>query len=145
MPGYPSGVQLVGTVTLGASGGGDSTGSIFAVKSNAPFKNLSLTVRPVGDPSPYKVEVYFDSELQEEHDYPAPAGRTVTNMSYPDFIFPANTGTDAIPEFVRSGYAPAGIPIEVVIINYATATRVFEVYACFQILEGCQFGALTQV
>ena len=144
MPGYPSGVQLVGTVTLGASGDVNSSGSIFPVRSNAPFRDLSLTVRPAEDPSPYKVEVFFDNELQEEHDYPTLTDKTITTMSYPDFIFPANQGTNAIPEYVRTGYAPIGIPIEVTITNYAATTRVFEVYACFQILEGCQFGQIQQ-
>jgi len=144
MPGYPSGVQLVGTITLGASGQGDSVRSIFPVRSNAPFKDLSLTVRPAQDSSPYKVEVYFDNELQEEHAYPTPAGRTVANMAYPNFIFPANQGVEAIPEFNKLGYAPTGIPVEITITNYATGTRVFEIYACFVILEGCQFGIITQ-
>jgi hypothetical protein len=145
MPGYPSGVQVVGTITLGASGQADSIGSIFPVRSNAPFKNLSITIRPAEDPSPYKVEIFHDGELVETHDYPAPAGRTIAEISTNfDYIFPANTGTDAIPQYQATGYDPQGIPIRVQITNYDTVGRVFEVYACYQILEGCQFSFISQ-
>jgi hypothetical protein len=92
------GVQMVGTITVGPSGSVDDTGTIIPARSCAPFKNLSISIVPLDKSSSYFVYVYHDSELIESHDFRT-AACVVCHMSYPNIIFPANVGTNTIPQF----------------------------------------------
>jgi histidinol-phosphate/aromatic aminotransferase/cobyric acid decarboxylase-like protein len=138
----PLAVEQVSTITLGATGIADAIGSVYAVQSQLPFKNLSITVRPYGPASPYKVEIYHDEELEESHDYPDPAGRTICDMYFKSYMFPANQNTKNIPKF--NGREFKGIPIKVVIYNYSSEIKVFEVYAVYEAYEHCRFGIVKQ-
>jgi hypothetical protein len=143
MAGPTLGIQAVCTLTVGASGGSDSQ-SVLPVRSNAPFKNLSLSIVPCGDPSPYQVSVYHDGEIVEQHSFPDANGRVVCHMSFPNVIFPANTGTDTIPAYYNTSrhYFP-GIPVRVTIDNYDSRPKSFYVYACFEAFEPCAFQKLS--
>ena len=135
-------VQQSGIIVLGASGAPDSIKSFPVVRSNQPFTNLSITVRPV-IATAYTVEVLHDGEPAETHTYPG-GNRTIAEMSYPDFIFPANRGTDAIPQFVTKGFAPQGIDIYVRLTNNDVDVRSFEVSTCYAVSENCRFELLPQ-
>lgn len=143
MPGPTLGIQAVCTLTLGPTGQADSQ-SCLPVKSNSPFKNLSISVVPIGDPAPYRVTVYHDGEVVETHSFPDAADRTVCHMSFPNVIFPANVGTNTIPQFFtpdKKNYP--GIPIRVTVENYHSSNRSFFVYACFEAFEPCSFQKWT--
>jgi len=132
---FTKGVQLVSTVTVGASGGSDSV-LVDLVQSNTPFRNLSLTIIPVEDPSPYTVDVYHDGELEESHSFTATADRVVCHMYFKGFMFPANTGTNAIPRFIDPDKLDfPGLGIMIQITNLSGNVRVFKAYAVFE-----QFG-----
>jgi len=134
------GVQNISTLTLGATGGADAVGSVYAVRASAPFKNLSISVRPVEDPSPYKVDVYFDGELEETHTYTT--DKTVCMMNFRQHLLPANYSTNTIPKLIGT-HAP-GIPILVQISNYLSTTKTFEVYAIYEMYEAPQYAVLPQ-
>jgi hypothetical protein len=142
MSGYPVGVQAVGTITVGASG----VETIFPAQSNSPFTNLSITVVPLEDISPYKVSVYQDGELLEEHSYPATDDRMIASMSYPNIIFPANTGTDAVPKFDSTKFTAPGTPISVSIENLSAdvVDHTFLVYATYAEFDSPRFRQITQ-
>jgi hypothetical protein len=138
------GVQMVGTITVGASGGVDSTGTIVPARSCAPFKNLSISIVPLDKASSYFVYVYHDGELVESHDLTT-AANTVCHMAYPNIMFPANVGTNTIPQFYadhRKDYY--GIPIRVVITNYKASPATFYVYSNFEEFDHCRFASITQ-
>lgn len=141
---FTKGIQLVSTVTVGASGGAN-TAWTGLVKSNTPFRNLSLTVVPLEDPSPYKVEVLHDGELEEDHTFSS-SDRIICHMSFKDFMFPANTGTNAIPKYVTpDGKDYPGLGMRVRITNLSGSTRVFKVYAVFeQFGDNAAFGEISQ-
>ena len=132
------GVQNVSTLTLGATGGADAVGSVYAVRASAPFKNLSITVRPFDDPSPFKVDVFFDGELEDSHTYTT--DKYICCMNFREFLFPANYSTNTIPKL--SGRHFPGIPILVQISNYLSAVKTFEVYAVYEMYEAPQYGVL---
>lgn len=134
------GVQNVSTLTLGATGGADAVGSVYAVRASAPFKNLSISVRPFDDPSPFKVDVYFDGELEESHDYTS--DRYICMMNFRSHMFPANYSTNTIPKLIGT-HAP-GIQISVRISNYLSTTKTFEVYAIYEMYEAPQYAVLPQ-
>ena len=135
------GVQLVGTITIAASG----VVSLIPVLSNSPFKNLSLTLIPAEQDSPYKVDVYANGELLESHVEANANDRVITFMNYPDHIWPANIGTDAIPAFVDPAKQdPSGVAIRVTIENYATVQKTFLLYALFEAFDHCRFGIIRQ-
>lgn len=123
------GVQGVSTLTLEASG---ST-FVSPAKSNAPFKNLSFTIIPQESIVTYEVDVYNDGELLESHAYDSAADRVVCHMSYPNKIFPANVGTNAIPKFFDPDREdPDGVSIRIKITNTTGARRTFEVYSTYE-------------
>ena len=134
------GVQNVSTLTLGATGGADAVGSVYAVRANAPFKNLSISVRPFDDPSPYQVDVYFDGELEETHNYTT--DKNVCMMNFRTYLFPANYSTNTIPKLIAGNYP--GIPILVQISNFLATTKTFEVYAIYEMYEAPQYAILPQ-
>jgi len=142
MAGHTSAVQLVGTVTVGASG----TTSIYPAKSNSPFRNLSIVIVPMEQDSPYDVAVYHNGEIEESHSYPDAASRVICEMSFTSFLFPANVGTNAIPKFFdsnRSNYP--GLGIRVALVNRAAVQRSYYVYAIFEEFgDHCRFGKITQ-
>jgi hypothetical protein len=140
MSGYPIGVQAVGTITVGASG----IESINPAQSNAPFTNLSIAIVPVEDLSPYKVSIYQDGELLEEHNYPSVVERTIARMTYPNVIFPANTGTNVIPKFDSTKFNAPGIPLSVSIENLGMIQRTFLVYATYMEFDEPRFRQITQ-
>jgi len=142
---FTKGVQLVSTVTVGASGG-SNTALVNLVRSNTPFRNLSLTVIPLEDPSPYSVDVYHDGELEEGHSFTATTDRVVCHMYFKGFMFPANTGTNAIPKFVYPDKKDfAGVGMLMRITNLSGNTRVFQVYSVFeQFGDNAAFGVIYQ-
>lgn len=145
MPSHLNGVQATGTITVGASGGATGIAEIYPVRSNAPFTNLGISIIPVEDSSPYTVSVYHDGELIEEHNFPNATDEVVCHMVYPNLIFPANIGTEAIPKFIIANkFNAPGIPIRVVIENGATAARTFYVYATYMECVGPRFEHINQ-
>jgi hypothetical protein len=138
------GVQMTGTITVGASGGAENIGTIIPAKSCAPFRNLCISVVPLDSISSYYVYVYHDGELVESHDFTATTN-TVCHMSYPNLIFPANIGTNAIPEFFADNKKDYfGIPIRLRIVNHRAAPAVFYVYSCFEEFDAPRFYSLSQ-
>ena len=134
-------VQAVGTVTVGASGNTE----IFPASSNAPFTDLAISIIPIETISPYTVTVYHDGEVVETHAYPDEDDRVVCHMSYPNLIFPANVGTNAIPKFFtpnRMDYP--GVPISVVIASGSATQLVFLVYATYMECVSPRFRVITQ-
>ena len=141
MAGFQRAVQLVGTLTASASG----TATFVPAKSNSPFKNLSICVVPQEDPSPYQVDVYHDGEILESQNFSSVTDRVVAHLSYPEMIFPANIGTNAIPKFYdanRKDYY--GVPVRVTITNNSSSTKTYFVYALFEEMDNCSFGEITQ-
>jgi hypothetical protein len=135
------GQQFVGTVTVTASG----YGTIEPVKSNVPFTNLTIIIKPLDIDSQYKVDVYHFGQLAETHNYPAANDSVIAYMMFPSLIFPANVGTHSIPAFFDPSRQDfGGVPVVVQITNHEASTRVFEVYAIMEQFEGCRFGKITQ-
>ena len=144
MHGLPIGMQAVGTVTVGASGGNDSV-SIAPVRSNTPFRDLGISIIPIESVAPYTVEVYHDGELEEQHTYPDASDRVVCHMAFPNLIFPANIGSDAVPVFYNNNrFSAPGVPIRVVIENRSAAARTFMVYCTYAAYDAPQFLIITQ-
>jgi hypothetical protein len=136
-------VQSVGTLTVGATGGSD-TENIYPVKSRAPFGSLSIGVVPQEDNTAYTVTVYHMGEVVETHTYSG-TGNNICYMTYPNMIFPANTGTNTIPCFYDPDRFDAeGISIRVEIQNASSTQRVFIVYAVFLEYEGARFAKAEQ-
>jgi len=141
MNAYLNGVQAVGTVTIAASG----TAEIYPAKSNAPFTNLGISIIPIETISPYAVTVYHDGEELESHSYPDASDKMVCHMSYPDFIFPANVGTNTVPRFiVPNKLQIPGVPISVIITNRSSTQLVFLVYATYMECVGPRFLVINQ-
>lgn len=139
---YTVGLQAVGTITTGASG----TENVSPVRSNGPFKNLNIVVKPISSLNVrYEIDVYMYGELYESHSYPDVNGKVVAFLDYP-IMFPANAGTDAIPKYfdpVRQDYI--GVPISISITNLEATEQVFEVYALYESFEdNCRFVKVTQ-
>jgi len=133
---YPIVNQVVSTVTTSASG----TASVIPVRSNTPFTDLTLIVRPLEAIVTYQVDVYFNGELSESHNYPDGADRVVAHMNYPNVWFPANVGVDTIPKYFdpnRSVYI--GLPVQITITNNSSGNRSFEVMALFKGYNNCVF------
>jgi hypothetical protein len=142
MSNYPVGVQATGTVTVGASG----TAELIPAQSNSPFTDLSISVIPIEAASPYTVILYQDGEVLEEHTEASAADRVVTHMSFPNMIFPANVGTDAVTRFFSAGkFAPEGMPITLEITNLSATAKVFGVYASYAEFDSPRFRKLTQL
>ena len=141
---HPIGEMRYGTLTTSASGTRGDEGVLFPARCNQPFKNLSIVVIPVDDPSPYKVDVWFNDQLVETHDYPDPAGYFVAQIGFPNFVFPANLSLESIPVFTPPGLAPPTMDIAVVVTNYAAAEMVFAVYTCFEVFDTPRFGIVQQ-
>ena len=137
MGNFPNAVQAVSTLTVEASG----TASIAPAKSNSPFMNLSISIIPMTDPnSPYTVDVYHDGELVESHSFPSTSERSICHLSYPDFLFPANVGTNAIPKFFDPNrYNAPGFPISVRITNGNTEQRSFYIYCTYLEFDAPRF------
>lgn len=138
----PVGVQAVGTVTVAGSG----TELVYPARSNSPFKNLVLQVKPLERSlsTRYVVTLYMDGEVVEEHSYTSTTDNAICNMAFPT-MFPANIGTESIPQF----YDPdrqhfTGSPIIVQIENLETEQRTFEVYALFEAFDHCRFAKIVQ-
>ena len=138
------GVQAVGTLTVGGSGGTSDIENLYPARSNVPFTNLAISVIPVQDNSPYKVSVYHLGELLETHTYPED-GITLCYMTYPNMIFPANAGTNAISKFYDPDrFNAPGVSIRVEVENLGAAQRTFQVYATFVEFEGARFDKVLQ-
>lgn len=134
------GVFIAGTITVAASG----TELIYPVKSNEPFKNLSLTVKPVELSARYTVTVLFDGEVAEQHSFPT-GSKMICHMNFPLQIFPPNVGTDVIPAFFNASQMdPQGISIAIQIRNQESTQQVFLVYACFEEFDTCRFKHIVQ-
>ena len=140
----PQGVQAVGTITLGASGEANAIASIYPIRSSVPFVDLTISIVPVEDNVTYTASVYHLGELLETHTYPT-NDLTLCYMSYPNMIFPANIGTNAIPRFYDPDRLNAeGISIRVELTNLGSEQRSFLVYATYIVLEGARFDKITQ-
>jgi hypothetical protein len=140
----PQAIQGAGTVTLGASGGADTIGYIQPARSNEAFRDLTITIVPLEDPSPYKVEVYHDGELVETHTFSEATDRVVCHLSFPNKIFPANIGTNAISKYFQSDRKNFyGVPIRIMIENLMGSRASFIVYATAETLT-TQFYEITQ-
>lgn len=145
-----TGVEMVGTITVGPSGFvpeidqfGD-TGTIVPARSTAPFKNLAITIIPVEKTTQYTVSVYHDGELEETHTFPS-AGTVVCHMSFPNLIFPANVGTNTIPKFYADSLKDYyGVPIRVSITNLGQSSATFIVYSTFEEFDHVRFASITQ-
>lgn len=123
------GVQGVATITVGASG----SEFVSPAKSNAPFKNLSFTIIPSESIVTYDIDVYNNGELLESHEFDSSADRVVCHLSYPNKIFPANVGTNAIPKFFDPNREdPEGVSIRIKITNTTGAQRTFLVYSTYE-------------
>jgi hypothetical protein len=138
----PVATQLVGTVTVGTS----AAVTINPVLSNSPFSNLAIHVKPFESlDCKYDVAVYIAGELEETHSYPDEDDRVLAKMMFPNLLFPANAGTNAIPKFYNPSREDfTGDLIQVQITNNEAITRVFEVYALFLAWDHCRFGVITQ-
>jgi hypothetical protein len=142
---YIVGVQQVGTLTVGASGTADQTGTIIPARSNAPFKHLSISIVPMESKSAYYAYVYHDGELVESHDFTSGTTRRICHLAYPNIIFPANIGTNAIPKYFADSQVDFyGVPIRVAITNHMDARATFLVYSCFEEFEPPRFSVLHQ-
>jgi len=140
MPGTV-GVELVGTVTVEASG----TASIIVAKSNVPFKNLTVSTRPVQSDTKYTYEVFVNGELSESHDYPDDDDRVVAHSMWPHLVWPANIGTNSIPKFFDPDKEDhIGFPVVVRITSAEAERRVFEIYSCYEEFDAPRFGKLKQ-
>ena len=136
MPGPYVGVQGVSTVSLSASG----IETIVPARSNAPFKNLSFTIVPEAGVTPYSVSVYNAGQLVEQHTFGDTADNVICHLSYPDKIFPANVGTDAIPRFFDAGLSnPIGVSITVTITNLHSSKRTFVLYSLYEEYDAPRF------
>lgn len=135
-------VQMVGTVTVAATG----TVSIIPAQSNAPFKDLTVTVRPLSSDVQYQVSLYHDGELAEQHNYPDANDRVIAHMLFPNMFFPANVGANSIPKFFDPSRQDfRGIPVLVQILNRTSVQQVFEVYSIFaEFGNACRFGVIEQ-
>jgi hypothetical protein len=141
MNGYLNGVQAVGTVTVSASGSVD----IYPARSNAPFKDLSISIVPIETISPYDVTVYNNGEELEAHSYPDEDNKMICYMSYPHLIFPANIGTETITKFFDPDKLNfPGISIGVTIRSRSSTTLVFLVYATYMECVGPRFLVINQ-
>jgi hypothetical protein len=138
------GVQMVGTITVGASGGADNTGTIIPARSNVPFKNLNISVVPLSKTASYYVYVFHDGELEEQHNFVS-ASKVICHMAFPDFIFPANHGTHAIPKYYADSEKDYyGVPIRLQIVNYASFPATFYIYSVYEEFEHCRFASISQ-
>lgn len=136
---YAVAVQEVSTVTVGPTGGSEDVQSFSACQSNQPFMNLSISVVPLEENSPYKVEILHGDEVFESHDYTSPTSRTVALFSYSHFIFPANLSLDTTAKFSDTKKNPAGVEVGIRISNYAHTQKVYSVYACYEVFEAPRF------
>lgn len=138
------GAELVGTVTVGASG----TGDIQPAMSNTPFTNLTVIIKPMDAAQKscaYTVQVYHFGELAESHTFPTVNDAVVCHMMWPDLMFPANIGTNVTPAFYDPNRKDfGGIPVLVRIISREATVRVFQVYGIFQQFDSCRFGEIEQ-
>lgn len=144
MSNYPVAVQAVTTITVGASGSAEQQVAVPLVQSNCPFSDLTITVRPLEDSAPYRVDSYQDGEVVETHNYPDTTNKVVAHLSYPGVIFPANLGTNSIPKYYGANKsAPAGLSIYIAITNMSSETRSFEVYATYLTYQTAQYRKVT--
>ena len=133
--------QMVGTVTCGVSG----IGSIIPARSNTPFKDLSISVKPIEDNTRYTATVFLFGEVEETHTYNVATDRVIAHFMFPNTYFPANIGTDVIPIFFNPDRRDfGGLPVLVQIQSREADRRTFEVYAMFENYSNCNFGVLTQ-
>jgi len=140
MPGT-IGVELVGTITVEASG----TASIVVAKSNVPFKNLTVSTRPVQADTKYQYDIFLNGELAESHNYPDENDRVVAHSMWPNMVWPANIGTPSIPKFFDPNREEhIGFPVVVRLTNAEADPRVFEIYSCYEEFDAPRFGVLTQ-
>lgn len=140
-------VQVACTFTVNASGDPNlgSTATFYPAISNAPFTNLGISIVP-NNAASYKVEVFHDGELEETHTFPTNTNKYVCHMSFPNIIFPANIGTNAIPKYFGNSRRDfPGIPIAVKITNYSTSRETFLAYCTFVEYDHCRFAELSTV
>jgi len=140
-------VQVACTLTVGASGDKSlgSTATLYPAMSTEPFTNLGISIVPLSAAS-YKVEVFHDGELEETHTFPTNTNKYVCHMAFPNIIFPANIGTNAIPKYFGNSRKDfPGIPIAVKITNYSSTRETFFTYCTFVEYDHCRFAELKTV
>lgn len=138
-------VQVVSTITVAASGDPGSTATFYPARSNAPFTMLGVSIVPI-DAAAYKVEMFHDGELEETHTFPTATNKYVCHMVFPNIIFPANVGTNAIPKYFGNSRKDfPGIPIAVKVYNYTSTRETFLVYCTFEEYDHCRFAELTTI
>jgi len=130
MSDYISGVFQVGTVTVGASG----TTTVRPALSNSPFRNLSITCRPIGASSNvrYTVSVLFDDETVEQHTFPDASNRIICHMAYPNKIFPPNISLGSLPGLRPVMHTAHGLGIKLSIQNQEASPVTFQIYSTFE-------------
>jgi hypothetical protein len=139
-----SAVVLAGTVTLGPSGGVDSTTTIYPVKASAPFKKLTIIVHPIGSTSvQYSAEVLFDGESYSSHSFPDPAGRVIAFLHYDDVLFPPTIGGDTIPAFVQGKTSLRTMPIALALENLGSESTTFSIKVTFEEFDSCRMSPMT--
>jgi hypothetical protein len=144
MSNYPIAVQAFSTITVGASGSADQQVSTAIISSNCPFSDVTLTVRPLENSAPYRVDVYQDGEVVETHSYPDASNRVVAHLTYPGVIFPANLGTSSIPKYFGAARSsPSGLSFFIEITNLSSEQRTFEVYATYLTYQTAQYRKVT--
>lgn len=138
-------VQMSSTITVTASGTVNSTATFYPAVSCEPFSNLGISVVPLRT-CRYTVEVFHDGELQEAHTFPTATNKYVCYMAFANIIFPANTGTNAIPKYFGNSMIDfPGIPISVKITNLTGTRETFFVYTTFLEYDHCRFGQITTI
>lgn len=139
------GIYMVSTVTLGPSGLDRSSALISGTGlSGEPFKNLSLTVKPTSNATNYRVDVYFDGEIEESHTYPDPADQgTICHMNFPEMIFAPNCGTNVTPAFVANKkFVIDEVGVSFLITNLSGGNQSFYVSVCFEEFDAHRKGKL---
>jgi hypothetical protein len=119
----------------------DSSRSTLIARSNRPFTDLSITVRPMEQDTPYAVKVYFGGEIIDDHDFGDVTEEIVCQMTYSNYTFPANTGINTIPNI--GSVNAEGLSVLVEITNPNDTGRSFEIYACYKACDTASF-ALTR-
>ena len=133
---YPNATWQVGTITLGASGGAESSGTIVPVKCNSMFRSLSLQIYPLETNVEYEASIYFGGQLFETHSFPDVTGKTIMRASYPRVLFAPTIGVLTHPNFFIHGkYDPNKLPITVYIVNAGTSEATFQVESFYEAFD----------
>lgn len=127
------GNMQVGTQTVSPSGYVD----VQPLLSDQIFRDVCVTVVPIGDFATYHYEVQLtiDGETEESHIY-ADANRHVAHMALNNKLFPPNVGLKTQPAMVMySAIDPKLSGIHLIIINNEPEPRQFVVHSTFACLN----------